>query len=257
MNPWWDGGVTREELLARTLVDLADTLVDDFDVVELLVLLVERSVELLDAAAAGLVLTDEEGRLRLMASTSEATEVVELFEVQHDQGPCFDCWRTGEPVVSSDLSAFEERWPAFVPVAVEVGFRAAHAFPVRLRRRVLGALNLFRTEPGALSPADATAGRALADVAAVSLCQVRAIRDAQLVTDQLQHALQSRIVIEQAKGMLAERAGIAVDEAFSRLRGYARSTQRLLVDVAEGVVSGALGPDALVTGPVGRGAGRR
>ncbi len=239
--------MTREELLARTLVDLADTLVDDFDVVELLALLVDRSVELLDAAAAGLVLADEEGRLRLMASTSDAMDVVELFEVQHDQGPCFDCWCSGEPVVASDLSEEHGRWPAFVPIAVGTGFRAAHGFPVRLRQRVLGALNLFRTEPGVLSAADAAAGRALADVAAISLCQLRAVRDAQLVTDQLQHALQSRIAIEQAKGMLAERAGVAVDEAFSRLRGYARRSHRLLVDVAGDVVSGALTPDAVLS----------
>ena len=242
--------MTREELLTRTLVDLADTLVDDFDVVELLSLLVDRSVELLDAAAAGLVLADEEGGLRLMASTSDAIDVVELFEVQHDQGPCFDCWCSGEPVVASDLSEEQARWPAFVPIAVGTGFRAAHGFPVRLRQRVLGALNLFRTEPGLLSAADAAAGRALADVAAISLCQVRAIRDAQLVTEQLQHALQSRIIIEQAKGMLAERAGIPVDEAFSRLRGYARRDHLLLVDVARDVVSGTVGPDAVVCGSV-------
>ena len=249
--------MTREELLARTLVDLADTLVDDFDVVELLVLLVERSVELLDASAAGLVLGDDQGRLRLMASTSETIEVVELFEVQHDQGPCFDCWSSGEPVVEGDLSEAQERWPAFAPIAVQAGFRAAHGFPVRLRHRVLGALNLFRAEPGVLSPADAAAGRALADVAAISLCQVRAIRDAQLVTDQLQHALQSRIAIEQAKGMLAERAGTGMDDAFARLRAYARSTQRLLVDVAHDVVSGVVRPDTVMADPVRKGAGAR
>ena len=249
--------MTREELLARTLVELADTLVDDFDVVELLALLVDRTVELLDASAAGLVLADEDGRLRLMASTSEATHVVELFEVQNDEGPCFDCWRTGEPVVVSDLVEARDHWPAFVPVALEAGFRGAHGFPVRLRRRVLGAFNVFRAQPGVLSPADATAGRALADVAAISLCQVRAMRDARLVTEQLQHALQSRIAIEQAKGMLAERAGIAMDEAFSHLRFYARSSQRLLVDVAEGVVSGAVAPDTVISGSARRGARTR
>ncbi|HEX2048811.1 MAG TPA: GAF and ANTAR domain-containing protein [Acidimicrobiales bacterium] len=249
--------MTREELLARTLVELADTLVDDFDVVELLVLLVERSVELLDAAAAGLVLADEDDRLRVMASTSDAVEVVQLFELQHDQGPCFDCWRSGEPVVAPDLSQASERWPAFVPIAVEAGFRASHAFPVRLRTRVLGALNLFRTEPGALSTADATAGRALADVAAISLCQVRAIRDVQLVTEQLQHALQSRIAIEQAKGMLAERGAVGMDEAFSRLRSYARARQRPLVDVAGDLVSGVLALDAVLSAATRRGAGTR
>lgn len=242
--------MTREERLARTLVELADTLVDDFDVVELLVLLVERSVELLDASAAGLVLADEAGRLRLMASTSEAMELVELFQVQNDEGPCFDCYRSGEPVMVDDLSEATERWPAFAPFATYTGFYAAHAFPLRLRGRVLGALNLFRSEPGGLTPADVSAGQALADVAAISLCQLRAMGDAQLVTDQLQRALHSRIAIEQAKGILAERGGLGMDEAFSRLRGHARSSQRLLVDVAAEVVSGTLSPDVVLAGPV-------
>ena len=244
--------MTREERLARTLVELADTLVDDFDVVELLVLLVERSVELLDASAAGLVLADEAGRLRLMASTSEAMELVELFQVQNDEGPCFDCYRTGAPVIADDLSAATERWPAFAPFASDTGFSAAHAFPLRLRRRVLGALNLFRNMPGGLTEADISAGQALADVAAISLCQVRAMSDFQLVTDQLQHALHSRIAIEQAKGKLAERGGIGMDDAFARLRGYARSGGRLLVEVATDVVSGAVSPDVVLTGRAGR-----
>ena len=243
--------MTREERLARTLVELADTLVDDFDVVELLVLLVERSVELLDASAAGLVLADDAGQLRLMASTSEAMELVELFQVQNDEGPCFDCFRSGEPVMADDLSEATERWPAFGPFATYTGFYAAHAFPLRLRGRVLGALNLFSSEPGGLNPADVSAGQALADVAAISLCQLWAMSDAQMVTDQLQQALHSRIAIEQAKGILAERGRLGMDEAFSRLRGYARSSQRLLVEVAAEVVSGTLSPDVVLSGPVG------
>jgi GAF domain-containing protein len=238
--------VTREERLARTLVELADTLVDDFDLVELLALLVERCVELLDASAAGVVLADERGRLRLMASTSEAMELVELFQVQNDEGPCFDCYRRGEPVIADDLSRAAERWPVFVPFASDKGFHAAHAFPLRLRRRVLGALNLFRSGRGALEPADAAAAQALADVAAIAILQFRATRHAQLVTDQLQQALHSRIAIEQAKGMLAERAGIDMDDAFSFLRRYARTSQRLLIDVAGEVVSGTLSPDVIL-----------
>ena len=246
--------MTREERLARTLVELADTLVDDFDMVELLVLLVERSVELLDASAAGLVLADEAGRLRLMASTSEAMELVELFQVQNDEGPCFDCYHSGRPVIAEDLSEETGRWPAFAPFATKTGFHAAHAFALRLRWRVLGALNLFRVELGGLSPADVAAGQALADVAAISLCQVRALSDSQLVTDQLQHALESRVAIEQAKGMLAERAGVGMDDAFRRLRGYARGTRSLLVDVAAEVVSGTLSADVVLAGPAVRGA---
>ena len=255
--------MTREERLARTLVELADTLVDDFDLVELLALLVERCVELLDASAAGVLLADERGRLRLMASTSEAMELVELFQVQNDEGPCFDCYRRGEPVIADDLSRAAERWPVFVPFATDNGFGAAHAFPLRLRRRMLGALNLFRSGPGALEPADAAAGQALADVAAIAILQFRATRHAQLVTDQLQQALHSRIAIEQAKGMLAERAGVDMDDAFSCLRRYARTSQRLLIDVAGEVVSGALSPDVILalsaaglpTGAGGRPAG--
>ena len=236
----------REERLAHTFVELADTLVDDFDVVECMALLVERSVELLDAGAAGLVLADDAGRLRLMASTSEAIELVELFQVQNDEGPCLDCYRTGERIMADDLTEAAERWPSFVPFATYNGFYAGHAFPLRLRGRILGALNLFRDEPGGLAPADVSAGQAMADVAAIAILQARAMRDAQLVSDQLQHALHSRIAIEQAKGKLSERAGIGMDQAFSTLRGYARGSHRLLVEVAEEVVSGAISADLVL-----------
>jgi GAF domain-containing protein len=240
--------VAREERLARTLVELADTLVDDFDVVELLVMLVERSVELLDASAAGLVLADRAGALQHMAATSRPTETLQLFEVQHEEGPCVDSFRHGEPVIAEDLSEAAERWPAFVPVALGTGFRSAHAFPLRLRREALGAMNLFGVAPGGLTPADLSAGQAMADMAAIALCQFWAMRDARIATDQLEHALESRVAIEQAKGMLAERAGMDVDEAFSCLRRYARSTKRRLLDVAGEVVAGTLGPDQLLSG---------
>ncbi len=221
-------------------MELADTLVDDFDVVDLLALLVDRSVELLDASAAGIVLVEAGGALPLMASTSEAIELVELFQVQNEEGPCLDCSRSGRPVVVEDLAAEIERWPRFVPFALDSGFRAAHALPMRLRGRILGALNLFRSEPGGLGGADITAGQALADVATIAVLQTRAVRDAHVVADQLEEALQSRVAIEQAKGMLAEQADIGTDEAFSRLRGHARQHRRLLADVAQDVVRGRL-----------------
>jgi transcriptional regulator with GAF, ATPase, and Fis domain len=230
----------REERLARTFVELADTLVDDFDVVELMGLLVERSVELLDASAAGLMLADDHDNLRLMASTSEAMELVELFQVQNDEGPCFDCFRSGEPVIVDDLGAASDRWPHFAQYAVDAGFASADALPLRLRGRVLGALNLFREEAGGLGRADVALGQALADVATIAVLQFRAAREAHTVAEQLQGALQTRIVIEQAKGVLAERAEVDMEEAFFRLRRYARSHQRLLADVAEQVVSGTL-----------------
>ena len=232
--------MTREERLARTFVELADTLVDDFDVVELTGLLVERSVQLLDASAAGLLLADNHDMLRLMASTSEAMELVELFQVQNDEGPCLDCYRSGERVIVDDLVAASERWPRFAQYAVQAGFLSAHALPLRLRGRVLGALNLFRSEPGGLGQADVAVGQALADAATIAVLQFRAMGEAHMVAEQLQGALQTRIVIEQAKGVLAERSEIGMDEAFSRLRTYARSHRRPLAEVAEEVVTGTL-----------------
>ena len=251
--------MTREERLARTFVELADTLVDDFDVVELMGLLVERSVELLDASAAGLLLADSNDMLRLMASTTEAMELVELFQIQNDEGPCLECYGSGEPVIVDDLAVAGDRWPRFAQYAVDAGFSSAHALPLRLRGRVVGALNLFRDEPGALSEADVAVGQALADAATIAVLQFRAMGEAHMVADQLQRALQTRVVIEQAKGVLAERAVVGMDEAFGRLRGYARSHRRQLAEVAEAVVAGTLSssvfeppaaPGAVRAGPV-------
>jgi GAF domain-containing protein len=237
--------VSREERLGRTFVEIADTLVDDFDVVELLVLVAERCVELLDATAAGLLLADPQGRLRLMAATSDASELVELFQIQDDEGPCLECYRRQAPVLVPDIAAEAARWPRFAPVAAEAGFRGVHALPLRLRTHVLGALNLFRQESGGLGHDDVIAAQALADVATIALLQHRATREAQAVADQLRAALDSRIAIEQAKGVIAERAGIGMAEAFDRLRAYARRRQRLLADVARDVVEGTLPPGSV------------
>jgi GAF domain-containing protein len=237
--------VSREDRLVRTFVELADNLVDDFDVVDLLALLTERSVELLDASAAGLLLADQRGVLRLMAATSEAVELVELFQIQNAEGPCLECFRSAEVVVIDDLTGVTERWPRFVPVALDAGFRAAHAVPLRLRGFVLGALNLFRTTPGPFADEDATTTQALADVATIALLQHRAARDARALTEQLREALESRVAIEQAKGVLAERLGVGMDEAFTVLRAYARTNRRRLADVAQGVVVGTLGATEL------------
>jgi GAF domain-containing protein len=238
---------TRQDLLAHAFVDLADTLVEDFDVVDLLSHLGERCVELFDAAAAGLLLADRRGALRLMAATSEAMEMVELFQIQNAEGPCLDCHRSGEPVEVEDLSSAAGRWPLFVPVATAAGFRSAHAFPLRLRGRVLGALNLFRTSPGRFAPLDVAAAQALADVATIAILQHRAADDAQALTDQLHLALDSRIVIEQAKGVIAEQGGLDMDESFARLRGYARRHQRLLGEVAQQVIDRQLHAGSLLS----------
>jgi len=237
--------MSREALLARTLVELADTLVDDFDVVELLTLLTDRCVEVLDVAAAGLMLGYPGGDLRVMASSSEAMRLLELFELQSEEGPCPDCYRTGEPIVNQRLTASGGPWPSFGPRAVAAGFRSVHALPMRLRDVTIGALNLFRTDEGSLNDADVLAAQSLADVATIAVLQHHEARNTQVVNTQLQHALNSRVVIEQAKGVVAERAGLDMDQAFSALRNHARRHNLRLVDVAEAVIGGSLAPGSL------------
>ena len=235
----------REALLVRTLVELADTLVDDFDVVELLTLLVDQCVDVLGVSAAGFMLVAPEGDLRLAASSSEAMRVVELFELQSQEGPCLDCYRAGAPVVNQDLTIVNGRWPNFAPVALEAGFRSVHALPLRLRGQVIGAVNLFRADEGALDDLDVLAGQALADMATIAILQHRAAVESQLLNEQLNFALNSRVLIEQAKGVVSERASIDMQEAFSRLRNYARNHNLRLVDVAEQVIYRTLDTAAL------------
>ncbi len=243
--------MAREPMLVRTFVELADTLVDDFDVVELLTLLVDRCVEILDVSAAGLMLVAPGGDLRVVASSSEAMRVVELFELQSQEGPCLDCYRSGEPVLNQDLGTVD-RWSNFTPVALEAGFRSVHALPMRLRGAIIGALNLFRTDEGPLDANDVLAAQALADVATIAILQHRAALEAQVVNEQLNHALNSRVLIEQAKGVLAERAGLDMEHAFARLRSYARNNNRQLVDVAQDVIDGTLSAEAIDSGSHGR-----
>lgn len=235
----------RQAMLVRALVELADTLVADFDVVELLTLLTDRSVEVLDVDAAGLMLNSVDGQLRVMASSSDAMRLLELFELQAQEGPCLDCYRTGQAIVNHDIEQAHERWPRFAVEASEAGFRTVHALPMRLRGNVLGALNLFHIEPGDMSSADVEAAQALADVATIALLQHRAALEAQLLNEQLNHALNSRIVIEQAKGMLAERRGVEMDAAFDALRAYARNTNQKLSAVAQSLLAGTLSAEVL------------
>jgi GAF domain-containing protein len=237
--------MSRETLLTRTFVELADTLVDDFDVVELLTRLAHRCVEVLDVAAAGLMLIAPEGDLRVVASSSEEMRLVELFEIQSQEGPCPDCFRTGEPALHTDLASEDAHWPRFGPIAVKAGFRSVHALPMRLRGETIGALNLFQDAAGGLAEADVVVAQALADVATIGILQHRAASQAHLLVDQLNHALNSRVMIEQAKGILAERAGLSMEGAFSWLRHHARSHNLLLVDVAQAVIDGTLTPDAM------------
>jgi len=236
------------ELLSETFVELTDTMVAGFDVIDFLHVLTDRSVQLLDVSAAGLLLADPRGELRVVAASSETARLLELFQLQNDQGPCLDCYRTGQPVQAADLAA-ARRWPRFAPAARQAGFAAVQALPMRLREQVIGALNLFRAEPGALAPAGIRVGQALADVATISLLHERGMRHSDILNEQLQTALNSRVIIEQAKGKLAERLGVDMDQAFTLLRNRARASNRRLSDLARAFVDGT----EPLTGPaVGR-----
>src|SRR4051794_524194 len=223
--------------LSAAFVELADSLVADFDVIDFLHLLATRCTELLDVTAAGVLLADPAGDLRVMAASSEQVRLLELFQLQNDQGPCLDCYRSGHPVSVPDLAAVEARWPRFTAEAQRRGFTTVVALPMRLRRDILGALNLFSTGPG-LDPAEIQIAQALADVATIGILQHRAHRQADSVVTQLQTALTSRVLIEQANGILAERLGIAMEEAFSALRGQARAHHSHLTELAHAVVAG-------------------
>jgi GAF domain-containing protein len=235
----------REAMLARTFVQLADTLVADYDVIEILTVVTDCCVDVLDVASAGIMLAGPEGDLRVVASSSEGMRLLELFEVQAQEGPCLDCYRTGQPIVNQDLATVNGRWLRFAPVALGAGFHSVHALPMRLRSSVIGAVNLLRVEPGELRSADVEAAQALADVATIAILQHRATLEAQVVNDQLNHALNSRIVIEQAKGMVAERLGVNMELAFTTLRTHARNHNLRLVDVAQGVIGGTLAASTL------------
>jgi transcriptional regulator with GAF, ATPase, and Fis domain len=229
---------TREELIADTFVELADTLVAEFDLIDFLHRLVERTVELVDADAGGLMLADQRGGLEVMAASSHASRLLELFEVQHDEGPCPDAFRSGLAVSRTDLAAMHAAWPHFTPRMAEAGFASAQAVPMRLRDQVIGALNVFRVSEGELSPADLTLAQALADVATVGLLQQRAISARELLAEQLQGALTTRVRIEQAKGILAERTGLDVDQVFELMRSHARRNGRPLSAVVDAVIDG-------------------
>src|SRR5580700_439139 len=216
------------DLLSDTFVELADTMVDDFDVIDFLHLLTDRSVALLSASAAGVMLADPRGELRVAASSNEAAGLLELFQIQNDQGPCLDCFRTGQPVTAADLAGPGQRWPRFAAAATRAGFGAVNALPMRLRDQVIGALNLFSARTGPLGPAELRIGQGLADVATIGLLQERNVRRAETLAEQLQAALNSRVVIEQAKGKLAERLGLDMDHALTMLRDRARNTNQRL-----------------------------
>jgi GAF domain-containing protein len=236
--------MAREADVVKALVEMADTLVDDYDVVDLLTGLADRCVSLLDVSAAGVMLASPEGSLGLVASSSEAMRLLELFELQTQEGPCLDAFRTGQSVEHENLQAGSGRWPSFSAAALQAGFASALALPLRLREATLGALNLFRVTRTPMDEADVIVARAFADLATLSIIQHRTAAESQRLNEQLSGALTSRVVIEQAKGVIAERADVDLAEAFSRLRSYARNRNRRLTDVARAAIDGTLDPQA-------------
>ncbi|GAB3001852.1 GAF and ANTAR domain-containing protein [Saccharothrix stipae] len=238
------------ERLVETFVELADTLVDDFDVIDFLHMLADRCVELLDVDAAGLLLVDHQGRLQLIATSNEQARLLELFQLQNDEGPCLDAFAAGTRVSHPDLANAGERWPRFTAAATEAGFAAVDAVPMRLRSEVIGALNLFRNRSGELDASALRTATALVDVATIGLLQQRSIHHHQVLTEQLQAALTSRVIVEQAKGLVAERLQVDMDTAFAALRGYARGHNLKLSRVARDVIAGDINTPDLLKAPV-------
>ena len=239
------GAMSREQDLLAAFVEFADTFVAEYDVVEFLHRLAERCIEFVAASEAGIMLAEANGTLAYVASSSERMRLIELFELQHEEGPCLDAYRTGVAVHADISDDADTRWPHFAPHAREVGFQSVSALPMRLRDDVIGALNLFSPVAGPLSSEDQQVAQALTDVATIGILQERALHDGQVVTAQLQGALASRVVIEQAKGILAQSAHVSVDDAFKLLRAYARNHNALLSQTANKIIDGSLAVEAL------------
>ncbi|WP_410640812.1 GAF and ANTAR domain-containing protein [Amycolatopsis sp. lyj-346] len=232
----------RERQVTRAFVALADTLVDDYDVADLLHTLVVQCVELLDVAAAGLTLVDERGGLQVLASSTEQARLIELFQFDIDEGPCVDCFTTSAPVLVADVAAQAARWPRFAAEAAKDGFASVHAVPMRLRGQTIGALNLFGLNAGELSADDVALAQGLADTATIGILHERAFRRGEILSEQLQSALNSRVIIEQAKGVLAVTGQLSMDAAFQALRGYARRNNLRLSAVARALAERDLAP---------------
>jgi GAF domain-containing protein len=238
----------REAALAHTLVTIADTLVSEFDIADLFDRLTSACVDLLGAATAGLMLADHHGNLQLMASSSDAMRALELYEMRHNEGPCLDCYARREPLaidLRDDDAA--RRWPQFTPRARRMSFSGVQALPMRLRGDTIGALNIFHTEPGGFSSEDTDLAQALADIATIAILQRRALSSSELLAEQLQRALNDRIVIEQVKGLIAERGRMEIDAAFTLLRDFCRAARLPLTATARELIAGERNLDDLLS----------
>jgi transcriptional regulator with GAF, ATPase, and Fis domain len=241
-----DSGHERSEVLSRAMVDLADTLVHDFEIVDFLQLLSARCVEVLGLSSAGVMLRDQRENLQVMASSDERARTLELMELQNQEGPCLDAYRLSRPVQAGAVDA-ARLWPTFAVRAQSFGYQTVGAVPLRLREQTIGALNLFSDSEVQLHERDMRDAQALADIATIGLLNERAVREARLVAEQLQYALTSRVIIEQAKGVVAVKMNCDVDDAFQYMRSYARNNNRRLGEVARQVIEGELSTTAFTT----------
>jgi GAF domain-containing protein len=236
---------THEEWLASTFVELADTLVADFDVVDFLTTLVTKCTDVLDGPEVGLAVADRSGKLRVLACTTERMKVLELVEVQNDEGPCRDSFHTGQQVINQRVDAMEYQWPTFIPMARTAGFLMLHAFPMRLRGKSIGAINIFDSNLREITTHEAAIVQAFADVATIGILQERSAADGAVLTERLNRALSTRFVIERAEGLVAENLKTTIDEAFSLLRGYSWRENQRLSDVARSITEGTITPVTL------------
>jgi GAF domain-containing protein len=237
--------LTRESLLISTLVELADNLVDEFDVIEVLTMLCNRCVETIDVDAAGVMLVSPAGDLQYIASSSDSMRVLELYQIQVNEGPCLDCFRSGEAIIDRVLSDAHDQWPRFSTRAIDEGFHAVYCLPMRLRGRVIGALNFFRVDDNSLDSRDVLVAQGFADVATIAILQHQTSVDAKVLNTQLNFALNSRIIIEQAKGMISQATNCDMLQAFERLRSHARNHNLRLTVLANAIVDGAVRPQDL------------
>jgi GAF domain-containing protein len=237
--------MNRESLLIATLVELADNLVDDFDVIEVLTMLCNRCVETIDVDAAGVMLVSPAGELQYVASSSESMRILELYQIQAAEGPCVDCFNSGEAIIDRLLIDAIDQWPHFSPRAMEQGFNSVYCLPMRLRGRTIGALNFFRVDAVPLDESDVVVAQGLSGVATIAILQHQTSLDAKVLNSQLSKALDSRIIIEQAKGMVSQATNCDVLQAFDRLRAYARNHNARLTAVATAVVDGTIRPQDL------------
>lgn len=244
-----DNAIDRQTLTATAFVEIVDALVDDFDVIDMLTVLAGRSVQLLGVAAAGILLVDDAGELRVMASSSDQVGLLELFQVQNHEGPCYDSYTTGKMIANARLDVASP-WPEFSRECIAAGYPSVCAIPLRLRNTVLGCLNLFMSNPAPLDPRDIALAQALADVASIAIIQDQVSRNGAIREGNLQHALDSRVVIEQAKGMIAEHGKLPMDQAFTRLRSHARHHNLHLSSLAQAIVDGTVSAQTVSATPL-------